>query len=105
MWKCDCLLNRNPICSATLGLFYFYTLVKRDSFFGQSSSECFTFGLHFLQVYSNAHKHMHEGVECDGEKFPGGIVNGAEWYDVSGRPNGLIYQIRWNRKIIYQCLR
>ena len=31
---------------------------------------------------------MHEGVECDGEKFPGGVVNGAEWYDISGRPNG-----------------
>ena len=38
-------------------------------------------------MYSNAHRHMHEGVECDGEKFPGGIVNGAEWYDISGRSN------------------
>ena len=36
-----------------------------------------------FQVYSNAHSHMHEGKNC-GENFPGGITNGAEWYDVSG---------------------
>ncbi|CAF0751945.1 unnamed protein product [Brachionus calyciflorus] len=38
---------------------------------------------HLAQVYSQSHRTMHEGKSCD-EFFPGGITNGAKWYDVPG---------------------
>uniref|UniRef100_A0A8D8VKY4 Carboxypeptidase D n=2 Tax=Cacopsylla melanoneura TaxID=428564 RepID=A0A8D8VKY4_9HEMI len=39
------------------------------------------------RTYSNAHKKMHVSPGCPeypNEQFPGGIVNGAQWYIVSG---------------------
>ncbi|KAJ4445265.1 hypothetical protein ANN_07066, partial [Periplaneta americana] len=39
------------------------------------------------ETYSNAHKKMHFGKPCPQyypDEFPGGIVNGAKWYVVSG---------------------
>lgn len=37
-------------------------------------------------AYSNAHATMHEGKACPGDSsgFPGGITNGAAWYNVKG---------------------
>ena len=56
-------------------------------------------------MYSNAHRHMHEGVECDGEKFPGGIVNGAEWYDISGRSDRFhISNYLYLEQKIFHCI-
>lgn len=41
---------------------------------------------HLATVYSNNHANMHEGKGCEGttEKFEGGIVNGAMWYELDG---------------------
>ena len=39
---------------------------------------------HLAQVYSNNHHTMHLNKGCDGDDFPGGITNGAHWYDVPG---------------------
>ncbi|KAK3607554.1 hypothetical protein CHS0354_011089 [Potamilus streckersoni] len=38
---------------------------------------------HLAHIYSNNHKTMHTGLNC-GDSFPGGITNGAHWYDVPG---------------------
>lgn len=38
---------------------------------------------HLASVYSQKHGTMHRGNLC-GENFPGGITNGAKWYDVGG---------------------
>ena len=35
-------------------------------------------------TYANAHRTMHKGNLCRGDHFPGGITNGAHWYDVPG---------------------
>jgi len=45
--------------------------------------------LHLAKLYSNAHKEMHLGKygtsgACESESFPGGVTNGAEWYNVPG---------------------
>ena len=40
---------------------------------------------HLASVYADAHKTMHNGHLCPGDNFPGGVTNGAEWYDVEGR--------------------
>lgn len=45
---------------------------------------------HLATVYSNAHKTMHTGQHC-GDNFPGGITNGAHWYDVPGKYNSQKY--------------
>ncbi|XP_013414480.1 carboxypeptidase D [Lingula anatina] len=39
---------------------------------------------HLAHVYSNNHKTMHTNTVCVGDNFPGGITNGAHWYDVPG---------------------
>lgn len=40
---------------------------------------------HLAHVYADNHATMHLNVDrCDGDSFPGGITNGAYWYDVSG---------------------
>ncbi len=39
---------------------------------------------HLAKVYADKHKTMHNGNDCPGEYFAGGITNGAEWYDVPG---------------------
>lgn len=36
-------------------------------------------------TYANKHKTMHAGDTCSGDYFPGGVTNGANWYDVPGR--------------------
>lgn len=38
---------------------------------------------HLAKVYSNNHLTMHNAGQC-GDKFLGGITNGADWYDVPG---------------------
>lgn len=35
-------------------------------------------------TYANTHKTMHKGNLCSDDSFPGGITNGARWYDVPG---------------------
>ncbi|XP_067136764.1 carboxypeptidase D-like [Centruroides vittatus] len=39
---------------------------------------------HLAEVYALAHPNMHSGNVCLDDSFEGGVVNGAEWYDVSG---------------------
>ena len=40
---------------------------------------------HLANIYAKAHPEMHKGNVCPGDNFPGGITNGAEWYDVAGK--------------------
>ncbi|XP_076452817.1 carboxypeptidase D-like isoform X2 [Babylonia areolata] len=35
-------------------------------------------------TYANNHLEMHKSNICPGDNFPGGITNGAHWYDVPG---------------------
>ena len=35
-------------------------------------------------VYSNNHRTMHKADQNCGDRFPGGVTNGAQWYDVPG---------------------
>ncbi len=41
---------------------------------------------HLATLYASNHEVMRKGDPCpnDNDKFPGGITNGAEWYDVPG---------------------
>ena len=40
---------------------------------------------HLAHVFADNHATMHLNVDrCDGDSFPGGITNGAYWYDVPG---------------------
>lgn len=36
------------------------------------------------QIYASSHETMKTGHVCDGDNFPGGVTNGAKWYDVPG---------------------
>ena len=56
----------------------FYSSAPDDEFFRYAAS-----------LYSSRHKKMHTGRHC-GDNFPGGITNGAHWYDV---PGGM--QVSW----------
>eukprot|EP00096_Caligus_rogercresseyi_P011871 TRINITY_DN4820_c0_g1_i1.p1 TRINITY_DN4820_c0_g1~~TRINITY_DN4820_c0_g1_i1.p1 ORF type:complete len:1605 (-),score=512.70 TRINITY_DN4820_c0_g1_i1:1196-6010(-) len=46
---------------------------------------------HVSLTYSNAHRKMHLGGYCSNEHFPHGIVNGANWYVLSGGMQGWNY--------------
>ena len=35
-------------------------------------------------TYADNHRTMHTGKVCPGDDFPGGITNGAKWYNVEG---------------------
>ena len=40
---------------------------------------------YLAQTYSSSHREMSRGVRCSQlHNFPGGVTNGAEWYDVAG---------------------
>lgn len=39
---------------------------------------------HLAHLYANNHGTMHQGNLCPGDHFPGGVTNGAQWYDVPG---------------------
>ena len=41
---------------------------------------------HIAKIYSKNHKVMHKAKRCykNRQRFPGGITNGAKWYDVPG---------------------
>ena len=40
---------------------------------------------YLAETYSRSHREMARGVRCSpSDNFPGGIINGAEWYDVPG---------------------
>jgi len=40
---------------------------------------------YLAQVYARNHREMHKNVRCTrADDFPGGITNGAKWYDVPG---------------------
>ena len=40
---------------------------------------------YLAETYSRNHREMHKNVRCTrSDNFPGGITNGAEWYDVPG---------------------
>ena len=40
---------------------------------------------HLAQTYSNNHLTMHSSRPRCGDRFTGGITNGAHWYDVPGK--------------------
>lgn len=39
---------------------------------------------HLASIYSKSHSLMAKGNSCPDDDFPGGITNGAAWYDVTG---------------------
>merc|ERR1719369_2483197 len=39
---------------------------------------------HLAHLYADNHATMSKGNICEGDNFPGGVTNGAEWYDVPG---------------------
>ena len=39
---------------------------------------------HLAHLYADNHGTMKRGNLCQGDNFPGGITNGAQWYDVPG---------------------
>jgi len=39
---------------------------------------------HLAHLYADNHATMHKGNICPGDNFPGGVTNGAQWYDVPG---------------------
>ena len=39
---------------------------------------------HLATLYASHHVVMRGGKVCDGDHFPGGVTNGADWYDVPG---------------------
>ena len=39
---------------------------------------------HLAHLYADQHATMHRGNLCPGDNFPGGVTNGAQWYDVPG---------------------
>jgi len=39
---------------------------------------------HLAHLYADNHATMHKGNICPGDAFPGGVINGAQWYDVPG---------------------
>jgi len=39
---------------------------------------------YLAHLYADNHNTMHLGNICPGDNFPGGVINGAEWYDVPG---------------------
>ncbi|CAH1802479.1 unnamed protein product [Owenia fusiformis] len=39
---------------------------------------------HLAHVYADNHLTMPKGNLCEGDNFPGGVTNGANWYDVPG---------------------
>lgn len=45
---------------------------------------------HLAQTYSDNHRTMHNAGKRCGDRFTGGITNGAQWYDVPGRYFGLL---------------
>lgn len=51
----------------------FYSAAPDDEFFR-----------HVARVYANSHAFMAGGRSCPGDNFPGGVTNGAQWYDVPG---------------------
>ena len=58
--------------------------LHRVSGYYSSSPDDSTF-LYLAQTYANAHGTMSRGVKCNpSDNFPGGVTNGAEWYDVPG---------------------
>lgn len=42
-------------------------------------------------VYASNHGNMSQGNLCPWDNFPGGITNGAYWYDVEGKFRPLLY--------------
>jgi len=40
--------------------------------------------VHLAHLYADNHATMHFGNICPGDDFPGGVTNGAQWYDVPG---------------------
>lgn len=51
---------------------------------------------HISQVYAQNHPVMKTGTDCN-ETFPGGITNGAHWYELNGK---FISKIKLFNKII-----
>ena len=39
---------------------------------------------YLAHLYADSHLTMHRGNLCQGDHFPGGVTNGAQWYDVPG---------------------
>ena len=39
---------------------------------------------HVATIYASNHATMRTGHVCDDDNFPGGVTNGAKWYDVPG---------------------
>jgi len=39
---------------------------------------------HLAHLYADNHGTMKQGNLCPGDNFPGGVTNGAQWYDVPG---------------------
>ena len=55
---------------------------QRRGFYSEAPDD--DFFKHVATIYSKNHGFMHKGELCNGDRFPGGITNGAHWYDVPG---------------------
>ena len=53
----------------------------RNGLYGKSPDD--DFFRYVAQTYASNHAFMHRGDSCR-DTFPGGITNGAKWYDVPG---------------------
>lgn len=53
----------------------------QGAYSGAPDNEMFKLLAH---IYANNHRTMFHGNLCRGDNFPGGITNGAHWYDVPG---------------------
>ena len=50
------------------------------------------FFIYVSKIYSQKHSFMHKGNGiCGGDDFPGGITNGAHWYETAGGKGFLKY--------------
>ena len=56
--------------------------ISRGFYFGSPDDKMFRY---LAETYSRNHRVMHRNIKCTpDDNFPGGVTNGAHWYDVPG---------------------